>query len=376
MNSSYRPYRRVEAGRPARLALVGILLVVLVVLLSTCKHAPDDAEGDPPVTPTPTQSVRVDPPDGATVTGFRFSHRGMYWGPFYSIRQVEGGFECAVTNGDVYWPAMDGEDFLPWSELSPNGSYGYLDYGGDPLGADSYHSAVLLDDADMAEFTELLAEHGVFGWDGFDEQRTWEEGFQPTDTGDTFDLRILLSDGTHMSAHGVDVTPDDPAGGMNAIMRWFEAHADYSAYYPTELPDAQVLRLTIEFLPVFYRPGTSDFKIELNRGRGQWAVLLRDGKGEFLDEGTDLSDYATVDDADTLPFDRFMNLLAAYDVASWNNTTYDEGKNTEQWTVHVAFDNGQYVEIRTDRHPEWYEAFRADVVREIIAYYDEVRGQA
>ncbi len=319
----------------------------------------------------PSVSESVEAPNGATVVGFRYTHMGMYRGPFYSIRQVDGGYVCAETSSPIFWPAMDGSEGYT---LSDDGTYGYDSFSTDPMGKDAYYSAVSLTDEDLVEFTNLLADDGVFEWDGFDETWAPPEGFEVTDTGDTFDLQVLLSDGTHISAHGVDTAPEGSNRAIADIMDWFEDHADYSRYYPTELPDSQAQRLMIEFLPVFYRPGTSDFKIELTRGTSRWAVLLRDGKGAFLDKGTDIGDYGTVDDPDTLPFDRFLDILRSYDVLSWNHIEHEDSDNDERWIVTAYFENGQMIQINTNDHPDWYDGFRTTVVNEIIAYYNEVKS--
>lgn len=352
-----------------RALLVGGTAFLGTLSLVGCKKR----EVDMDTTQGDSQSVSepVEVSNDATVVGFRYTHMGMYRGPFYSIRQVGDGHVCAETSSPIFWPAMDG---LEGYTLSDDGTYGYDSFSTDPMGKDAYYSAVSLTDEDLVEFTNLLADDGVFEWDGFDETWTPPEGLEVTDTGETFDLQVLLSDGTHISAHGVDTAPEGSNRAIADIMDWFEDHADYSRYYPTELPDSQAQRLMIEFLPVFYRPGTSDFKIELTRGTSRWAVLLRDGKGAFLDKGTDIGDYGTVDDPDTLPFDRFLDILRSYDVLSWNHIEHEDSDNDERWIVTAYFENGQMIQINTNDHPDWYDGFRTTVVNEIIAYYNEVKS--
>ena len=173
----------------------------------------------------PQPPAPADPTQPATVVGFKYAHQGMMREPYYSIRQVEDGFEGAATYSEVFWEAMDGAETMDYMERSADGSYGYDEYaGGDPLGPESNAQIALLSSEEMEEFTALLQEHGVFAWDGFDEHYQPPAGMHMTDSGVTFDLKILLSDGTHISAHGVDAAPPNSSEAISAIFDFFERH--------------------------------------------------------------------------------------------------------------------------------------------------------
>ena len=228
MAASARLTRRTFAATFAAAPLLGILLDLESCLKELGSPDPGaDATDGPEID---VHGQQTTPPDSPTLVGFRLSMQGMYEEPVYSIRQVEGGFECTATPIAIYWPAMDG-DTVDHCLKSTDGSYYYEPYTafGDPLDpATSWFSRTLLDDADMAQLLDILVEHAVLSWDGFDEKRDWPEGFAPTDTGASFDLKILLSDGRLITAHGIDSYPDGYNAAINDIRAFFEQHEDYS----------------------------------------------------------------------------------------------------------------------------------------------------
>ena len=163
--------------------------------------------------------------DPSMVVGFKYSHQGMMREPYYSIRRVKGGYECASTYSEIYWEEMDGADIMEYLDLSADGTYGYDDYSGrNPLGIGSGAKKARLTSEDMEEFTEILTSHGVFDWDGFDGHRTTPVGMFATDSGATFDLKVLRADGTVIQAHGVDVEPPNSDEAILAIFDFFERH--------------------------------------------------------------------------------------------------------------------------------------------------------
>lgn len=315
-------------------------------------------------------------PEGAKLVGFKYSAMGMYLSPYWSIRQVDGGYACAETRGEIYWPAIDGEDGLYGIGYDEEKGYGYEQYSsiGDPLAEDGpMHSLTLLTDDDMAELQRILEEHGVLAWDGFDEAWYPPKGVEVTDTGATFDLKLLFSDGTVMKAHGVDAYPEGYNDALVAIGKFFEEHTDYSAYYPKAFPQVEANKLTVSFAPSLYSSGATRYSIELTRSWKRWIIALEDPRGTLLPAGTNISEYGDTDDA--LPFERFMGIISEYGLESWNQADeIDNDGPREVCTMRISFDNGQYYEVSTNVYPENYEAFKAAMVAEIAAYYDEVHA--
>lgn len=203
-----------RSGFAATFMLAAVLTLALAACVA-CKRRPQPTQPYAPASPS-SQPV---------VVGFRFTYQGMAVGPHYSIRRVGDAFLCATTSSKVYWLELDGEEQLEELTVSRDGTYAYDKYAGvDPLGKGAVYSQVALSQADMEDFTKLLADHGVLEWDGFDEYWEPPAGFEVTDTGSTFDLQVLLSDGTRVNAHGMDAYPEGYGDAVLAIMDFFEAH--------------------------------------------------------------------------------------------------------------------------------------------------------
>ena len=196
-----------------------ILLLIPFAVLACVTLAACPAQAPKPAAP---DSGSTDP---GMVVGFKYSHQGMMREPYYSIRRVKDGYECASTYSEIYWEEMDGADIMEYLELSSDGTYGYDDYSGrNPLGIGSGAKKARLTSEDMEEFTEILFSHGVFDWDGFDGHRTPSNGMFATDSGATFDLKVLRADGTVIQAHGVDVEPPNSDEAILAIFDFYERH--------------------------------------------------------------------------------------------------------------------------------------------------------
>ena len=296
-------------------------------------------------------------PDGVRVEGFKFTQQGMAAGPYYSVRKTDGGYECAITLDEVTWPEIDGEDYE-------------ADASDDPFEG-ARVSRVMLSDDDRAELDRIVSEHGIMGWDGY--QKSYSPPAGVLDMDDSFDLKVLLSDGTIVAAHGYNSEPDGFDAFVADLLAFFEAHQDYSAYYPATLPDSPATSMIIEIGDQYYTPGRTLYKIELNRSWGRWIVILQDPRGTLLADKPDISDYA--DTSEELPFSTFLDLIRKYDLEGWNQTTTfnDEGSR-EKCEIRINFENGQEYYVYTNEFPENYEGFRREVVSAIAAYYAQVKG--
>ena len=175
----------------------------------------------------------TDPAEDVTLTGFKFHQTGMMRYPSLSIRQTSDGYEAAATYDEIYWPEIDtpaGEDFFEYYSYliyNEDGHYGYDEFvsGGDPF--DPEHSAgtytAKLTQDDMDNFFMLLNDAGVLEWDGFNGYWTPPAGMEVSDSGCTFDLKLLLSDGRVITAHGMDSYPNGYDEGMQVIYDFFES---------------------------------------------------------------------------------------------------------------------------------------------------------
>ena len=316
-------------------------------------------------------------PDGVKLTGLRYSASCMSMNPDYTIRQVPDGYACSISWGSIYWPEMDGEEEMEYYELNEAEGYGYEPYTsmGDPLGPDSAeHSLVVVGEQEMQELCDALVAAGVLGMDGYDE--VWEapEGVEVTDTGETFWLNLLFSDGSRVKAHGIDCYPDNYNEVVGVIFDFFEKHQDYSAYYPDEFPESPLTTLIVKFYDPYHFRDVQSFQIELHPSWGnEWIVRMTDPQGEFLPKGTEVSEYGYVGEGE-LPMEDFGGILRKYGLGSWNRTTErEQGGADEFWEVQAYYENGQSYSVSTNRRPDGYDAFREEMVRAIIDYYEKVK---
>ena len=295
-------------------------------------------------------------PDGIHVEGFKFTQQGTAMGPYYSVRKTDDGYECATTLAEVLWPEIDGEEYYPADK--------------DPF--DGYRaSRVILSADDLAELERIVNDHGVYGWNGYDESYSPPAGVLDMD--DSFTLKVLLSDGSIITAHGYNSEPEGFSPFALDVIAFFEAHQDYSAYYPTTLPDAQATSLAINIGDTFYTKVRTQYSIELNRSWGRWIINVSDPRGEILADQAEISDYGDVDGE--LPFDTFLSLIRKYDLESWNGTeTIDSALGSEACEIRITFDNGQEYYVHTNVYPDNYEAFRNEVAHAIVDYYETVKA--
>ena len=316
-------------------------------------------------------------PDGVKLVGLRYSASGMEMRPDYTIRQVPDGYACSISWGSIYWPEMDGEDEMEYYELNEAEGYGYEPYTsmGDPLGPDgAEHSVVVVGEQEMQTLCDALVAAGVLGMDGYDE--VWEapEGMEVTDTGESFWLKLLFSDGSRVTSHGIDCYPDNYDEVVGVIFDFFEEHQDYSAYYPDEFPESALSTLIMKFYDPYHFRNVQTFQIELHPSWGdEWIVRMADPQGEFLPKGTEVSEYGYVGEGE-LPMEEFGGILRKYDLGSWNQVTeHEQGGADEFWEVQAYFENGQSYSVSTNRRPNDYDAFREEMIRAIIAYYEKVK---
>lgn len=347
----------------------------------------DPAPGSLPVADTDDGGMTLDTdepaempaPAGISLTGLRFISSGMYMSPVYAIRQTQEGFACSISDRPVYWQAMDGDDFRS-EDREVNEEQGYswdADSGDDPLAEDApSHSLVLVDEQPMYLLTNQLMDENILEWDGYDE--TWEPpvGMEVTDTGESFTLEALFSDGTHVKAHGIDAYPDNYNEVVGLIYDFFEEHQDYSAYYPTEFPDAEPTTLIIKFFDPHHFTNVSNYQIELHPSwDNEWIIRLTDPKGEFTAAGTDISKYGYVKNGE-LPMKQFTDILKKYNLGEWNQAKPEQGAGDEYWEITIYYDNGQSYHVYTNRKPDNYHAFRQETVQAIADYYNQVSGTA
>lgn len=271
--------------------------------------------------------------DDAQIVAFKWNHSGSALEPYYIVKSEENGSRWLIS--------IDGEN---------------------PENAERV-SNVLSDSSDLKAFSDALLAAGILKWDGFSMSRSL--GKSVLDGDDGFSLEITFSDGNTLVANGYNAFPDNYSGITAIIRDTFKAHEDYSRYYPTVIPDdTAVDDLVIRIGSPFAPPNASgeQFKIELNESRKQWIVTLSDPKGRFLDKGTYISEYA--EDTESLPFDKYTELLDRYGFFALNGQTEDfsSEKGDQYININGYFADGRCIEIRKTVNEDDYKAFITEFI--------------
>ena len=116
-------------------------------------------------------------------------------------------------------------------------------------------------------------------------------------------------------------------------------------------------------------------RIEINRGWKQWAVTLKDKRGDYLGDVTDISDYGNVEDPDALPFDDLQDFIEELDIVQYNPTSSSVGDSIEYISVYASFENGQELSYTTRELPEGYDDFKRKLADFALEYYRDVKGE-
>ncbi|MCR5371285.1 MAG: hypothetical protein K6E83_11335 [Clostridium sp.] len=363
---------------------LSVAAVVLAMMAGCVRntHAETEASSAETAAGTGTSSGsaaggRTELPDGVTLDGLKYSRWGMRMNQNYSIRRTAEGYECAITRSEVYWPEIDGEETAEYYDYDPETGYGY-DHSsslGDPFDPSEKFSRVTVQKNEMDELCDGLVEAGVLAWDGYDGKWTPPVGMEVTDTGETFDLLLLFSDGQVLHAHGVDTEPDNFNEVWSVISDFFEGHQDYSRYYPTDFPDEPIESLTVKFYNPYRHMHTPVWNIELHKSwENQWIITMNDPQGEFLPAGTDISEYDRLGESAELPIDRFYGILKKYSLGEYNQEDTHDPEKEEHWNVIINYENGQRFDCDTNLQPEGYEEFRREMIQAIIDTYETYKG--
>ena len=336
---------------------------------ATDPGAPTDPATDPG---TPVAAAPVPLPEGVTLTGLKFNQSGSWMGPWFTLRKTEDGFEARIGYSQLFWEEMDGADYET-EAYWVNGSTVREEEQRAAEGDYSDRvSRVHCSEVEVAELLDSLLAYNVLSWDGFDESESAPPGVLDMD--DRFDFRLLFSDGSTVSAEGYNCVPP----GFNEVSRllydFFTAREDYSAYYPAEFPEAGEVRRLYIACPAYSVPGMPYFKVELTRGRKQWIFVLEDPHGDFITKGFSVSDYAFVDDEDTLPFADFLDLLREYGFAERNGQSSSGGDSRQYLEIRLYYENGQEYEYITNEYPANYETFQKACVNLMYEKYRRLSG--
>ena len=286
-------------------------------------------------------------PEGVGLEGLKFHQSGSAEGIYCSIRAVPEGYEVRLSYDELYWTEMDGYE-------SEQGN--------------SRVSRVIVSGEEIQALMAQLMEYDVLSWDGFDRSESLEEEILDGDSG--FDLKILLSDGQIIKAHGYNAFPPNSSTILSILANWFYSHEDYSAYYPDTFPECGATMLEI-LCPMYTAKNEEYFRIELYSS-GRWAFSFQDPEGTFLDAGTNISEYGNAED---LPFGKYLALLKEYGFEAYNRTDCNDGDTKKYLSIKVMFEDGKGYTYCSNVYPKDYDAFRKELIPMMYADYLALKGQ-
>lgn len=271
-------------------------------------------------------------PDDAQIVSFKWNHSGMAMEPYYILREEDDGWKWIIS--------MDDEN--------PE---------------EGYHASIVVSDkADVEEFSRALIDAGILRWDGYYKSKSLGPYIQDGDDG--FSLYLTLSDGSEMEAHGYNAFPKEYSEVSDIIYRYFSQHEDYSQYYPKQMPNAPLYRISIKMGSPYASQNDRFYRLELTPSWKQWIVELRDPHGDYLPEKTDIYEYGETEKE--LPLEDVKALLDKYDIISMNNET-----ESWQWSEGMVYlDIWGYFDTEDDKMIELRQCVKeedyADFIKEFI----------
>ena len=315
----------------------------------------------------------VTPSEGATLSGFYMSHRGMAMEPYYILRMTDSGCFMKITSEEPcgYRMTEDGE------EPSEIGGIGELDsetenryFGFVNTIKDCEHASLITaDDAIVEELENIVRDSGALDWDGYSKSKSMKGVL---DSGDSYELFVLFSDGTTVTVDSYNTCPEGWDDFFVMARDIFEENADYSQYRIQELSEENCSRMIVEFNDGNFTP-TNDFKVDIcvneNTGTWTWSVVLKDTDGLYLEKGTDISDYRE-ENLDTLTYGRLIDVLNEHNIQDWDGISGTSPDGNKYMTVLIADKDDKTINASGNIIPADYDEVRDDFVKALIEFYE------
>lgn len=318
--------------------LVIIFLILVLVLVPVLTGCGDKEGGDKPMT-----GKKREFPDDIAITSLKFQERSTAMLPYYIVRQEDDGYHWYVTTDD---------------ENLMNGNR---------------PSNVVTDEAPVQELFRALLDAGILEWDGYNKSRSLGPGVRDGDSG--FHLVLGLSDGSTLEAHGYNTYPDNYNEIEKIISEAFAPNQDYSEYYPTKMPEEQLASIDIKIGSPYESPASRMLKISLSAGWKQWAIVMKDPYGKYIDKEFTISAYDTTETP--LPLEEFGQLLDKYDILSLNSVgrspDNEDGDEYIQIFGYFEGDSQKLIDLHKSVKSEDYEDFIREFVDMTLAFYDTVK---
>lgn len=311
--------------------------------------------------------------EGATLSGFYMSHQGMAMEPYYILRVTDDGCFMKISSEEPngYKMTEDGEEPTKINGeggLDSEREKSYFRFVNTVKDCE-HASLVTVDETIVEQLENIVLEAGALNWDNYTKSKS-EPGV--LDSGDSYDLFVLFSDGTTVTVDSYNSCPkgwDDFFGKASAL---FEENADYSQYRIQEFSEENCARMIVEFNDGNFSP-TNDFKVDIcvneDAGTWTWSVRLKDSDGLYLPKGTDISEYAE-ESLDTLTYGRLIEVLKAHNVQNWDGVSGTLPEGNKYLTVLIADKDDKSVAANGNNIPDNYDEVRDDFVKALIEFYE------
>ena len=306
--------------------------------------------------------------NNAYITDLKYTTYGMAMFPFYTIRRTsENEFEVGISNDEFTWDAIENVENTPFSTY-------YLENPENPF-SNINSSCVIVNLEEIKEFSQKLEESGVFEIDGFDTHR--DLGKHVLDGGDGFKLALVLSDGRTITSTSTNTYPKRYQEVSQVLHEFFEQHSDFSRRYPKELPDSPIRKIEIKCSGFMEELSWIPcVRCELNAGLKQWAVTLKDRRGELFDENPlDIADYGEVEDVSSLPFNELLDFVKELNIIQYNPYSSSASESNDLLRIYIYFENDQELSYTTRDMPENYADFKSRFAQFVYSYYFQIASK-
>lgn len=314
--------------------------------------------------------------EGVTLSGFYMSHQGMAMEPNYILRVTDDGCYMKITseNPDGYKmtedgenpPILNGEGGLDLER--ENRYFGFVNTIKDC----EHASLIMADNTIVEELENIILEGGALNWDHYSKNKS-NKGV--LDSGDSYNLFILFSDGSTVTVDSYNSAPEGWDDFFVKVRELFEENADYSQYRIQEFSEEECSRMIVEFNDGNFTP-TNDFKVDIcvneEKKTWTWAVRLKDSDGLYLEKGTDISECGE-ESLDTLDYGRLIEVLRAHDVQNWDGISGTLPGGNKYMTVLIANKDNKTVNANGNNIPDDYDEVRDDFIKALIEFYDKIK---
>lgn len=228
------------------------------------------------------------------------------------------------------------------------------------------------DAALMDQACELLKTYRVDTWNGFHGSNSMVLD------GGGFSIRVVLQDGTVISASGTNSYPPDYGSVASGLMELVEPVRKKwrDSFYPKVVEDTEIVGFLFRVFPQF---GGAKFECSFedrvdDPGKQYMRAKISNGYGPAHPDCVNYSFYGTIPAA---PFEALQEIAEKYDLAAWNG--YEEfetsDKRERSFYLNVSYSSGESISASGTIHPEHYEEAESEIIQVIWDYIEEHKDE-